>query len=449
MATKVQSGFTRVVILLGLLLVPSVSLADRVTPTATTESVRIRSGASRTATVVGYLNSGEFLPLIATQGSWRRVRLATGEGFVASSYTRVVPDTAATAAVTVKRVSAASGVPSNRPTTGSFRLHLIDVGTGLSVLVQGADFTLLFDGGSRDDKSGISSGRSQSRLLAYLFAALGPSGRAECAETGSGSGSPEVVIDHVFLSHPHDDHGNMLDEVLRCYGVKNVWDSGRINDTVFYREFLDAVAVESGVVYHTAVTPPTNRELLVKSARIQMPSGDRWIAFGENDVVQLGSGAKLTILHADGEDHNDPNGNSTVVRLELGTTSVLLTGDAESGERKNPSDPAGDIEAELLAVHRDQIDVDILQVGHHGSMTSSRSAFISAVSPKMALIGSGPFKYGTVTLPDPVIVTSLKNAGAQVFSTKEHDGACPTADRVGADNERPGGCDNFVLEIGL
>jgi hypothetical protein len=58
-------------------------------------------------------------------------------------------------------------------------VHLIDVGTGLSILVQGHTFNLLYDGGSNDDFAGISGGHDRDRLIAYLFAALGPSGPPE------------------------------------------------------------------------------------------------------------------------------------------------------------------------------------------------------------------------------------------------------------------------------
>ena len=37
------------------------------------------------------------------------------------------------------------------PARGEFQVHLIDVGTGLAVLVRGHDFAFLFDGGSNDD----------------------------------------------------------------------------------------------------------------------------------------------------------------------------------------------------------------------------------------------------------------------------------------------------------
>ena len=58
----------------------------------------------------------------------------------------------------------------------------------------------------------------------------------------------------------------------------------------------------------------------------------------ESPIV-LGQNASMTILHEDGGPHPSPNENSLVVRLDLGTTRVLLMGDAEAGGRQSPAVP--------------------------------------------------------------------------------------------------------------
>jgi beta-lactamase superfamily II metal-dependent hydrolase len=47
-------------------------------------------------------------------------------------------------------------------------------------------------------------------------------------------------------------------------------------------------------------------------------------------------------------------------------------------------------------------------VGHHGSKSSTRKAFLDAVSPKVSVISSGPYEYRGVTLPDPEVVAELE-----------------------------------------
>ena len=62
--------------------------------------------------------------------------------------------------ITWQRVQTARDVPPP-PTPGSYQIHLIDVGTGLAVLVRGEDFAMLFDGGSNDRDE------NPSRVAAY------------------------------------------------------------------------------------------------------------------------------------------------------------------------------------------------------------------------------------------------------------------------------------------
>ena len=59
-------------------------------------------------------------------------------------------------------------------------------------------------------------------------------------------------------------------------------------------------------------------------------------------------------------------------------------------------------------------------VGHHGSETSSRQAFLNAVGASTFIVSSGPTKYGSVTLPDAVVISELESRG-QVFRTDTND----------------------------
>jgi len=334
------------------------------------------------------------------------------------------------------RVSTAAELPA-APVPGTFRIHLIDVGTGLAILVQGADFAMLFDGGTNDPVE------RPLRVVAYLAAVLGPSGDELCVEPGAEKPIERKKLDHVVLSHPHLDHGSALDLVLHCYDVTHVWDSGRINPTVFYGDFLGAVA-NSTASYHTAASVPETHDVTVKDRTFTIP---RWQRFSEGDVQLLGERAKFTILHAEAKSNGSPNDNSIVLAVDLAGARMLLVGDAESGPRKDPSYPVGDIEEFLIEQHKDAIRSDILQVGHHGSKTSSRRDFLEAVKPSLALVSTGPKKYGTVTLPDVEVIDELKRVGALILRTDERDVGCPATGRIGGD-KGPGGCDSWVITIG-
>jgi competence protein ComEC len=213
---------------------------------------------------------------------------------------------------------------------------------------------------------------------------------------------------------------------------------------VFYRELVDRIARSPALTYHTAAPVPMDRARAVKDHAVTIP---RWERFSEGDAVALGAGARFTILHAEAKEHRDPNRNSLVALVELGAIRLLLVGDAESGDRRDPSAPPGDVEAHLLDHHAAAIRAHILQVGHHGSKTSSRRAFLDAVRPELALVSSGPKQYGGTTLPDPEVLAALEAVGSKVLRTDERDANCPISGRIGGDRG-PGGCDSWVVLIG-
>ena len=340
-------------------------------------------------------------------------------------------------------------------------MQLIDVGTGLAILIQGSDFTMLYDGGSGDDRAGIttvgSTIKNGNRLLAYLFAALGPSGEAACAPDGDAwtqTDRPELTIDHLVLSHPHEDHDSLLDDVIRCYHVKEVWDAGDNNNREGYAKFLGRAAVEPGVIYHTAGNHHAGEVLTVFGHQIMLPRSTRPVA--ENDVVSLGSGATMTVLHVDGHVFQDENLNSMVLRVDLGRTGLLLMGDAESGARTAASAALGHTEADLVARQSSKLKADILQVAHHGSSTSSRLGILQLIQPRVALIGAGPLPYSGAVLPDQSVIDALGSLTSKplILRTDKSDatvGSCAKngvkVNRIGLDDQHPGGCDNFSLSM--
>jgi beta-lactamase superfamily II metal-dependent hydrolase len=378
--------------------------------------VVVRSGPSAETADIGALRPGSRAILLGSVPRWYRVRLDDGtEGFVSKRWTRVVP--------------------AEEPL--SFEVHVIDVGTGLGVLVRGADFVLLYDGGSNDDRRL----GDNNRLLAYLR-----------------SVAPELEqIDHIILSHPHRDHVELLPDVFAQYQVRRVWDSGRLWDICGYRAFITAVRDEHGVVYHSATQDFGVSEFTFTAANCYgraLPSESIAILHGHRineHPVPLGRGAAMTFLHADGEFHTSPNENSVVVRVDMGPSRVLFMGDAETGGRRHPTTPPhpASIEGILLDCCRSDLRADVLIVGHHGSMTSSRAAFLDAVGASTFVISAGPTRYGAVVLPDSAVVAELASRGS-VFRTDLNDDTCgnnPLKVGTPADG-RPGGCDNIQILIG-
>ena len=303
----------------------------------------------------------------------------------------------------------------------------------MGILVEGHDFALVYDAGSNDD----SAKGEENRFVAYLRA------------VGVGT-----KIDHVILSHPHKDHVELLPDVFANYTVGRFWDSGAKTGECAYEQVIAAVKKQN-IEYHSATQASGVHDIdftkaCDKQKQIHGYSVNHGQQIKAGQAVALGKGAKMTFIYADDTTERDPNDNSLVVRLDLGTTKVLLMGDAGGGGRDDPNhEPkASSIEAHLLASNRAGLKADILVVGHHGSKTSSRRTFVEAVSPRVAVVSSGPKKYGSVTLPDTAVIDLLAEK-ARVFRTDRDDETCGDNDsKIGTDSDgEPGGCDNIQITI--
>ena len=82
----------------------------------------------------------------------------------------------------------------------------------------------------------------------------------------------------------------------------------------------------------------------------------------------------------------------------------------------------------LLDCCADDMKADVLIVGHHGSKTSSRKAFLDAVGASYFIVSSGPTRYSTVTLPDDEVIAELEARG-DVFRTDVEDDQCQFSDK--------------------
>lgn len=410
-------------LLLLLTAAPQAAFAEQVRASDRVErNVVVRAAPTTQSEPIGALLPGDTLEVVDDDiPRWYEVRLPDGRtGYVSKSWTVLALDAAAV------DVSA-----------GGFLVHSIDVGTGLAVLIEGPDFTLLYDGGSNDD---LARGQ-RNRLTAYLRE-VRPNLRR---------------IDHLILSHPHRDHVELLADVLADYEVRHVWDSGRYHPICGYRAFLERVFAEPGVTYHNALSGNDPHEVELEARECyEAPLPRRTLRIPRQRIpatpVSLGADARMTFLHADGSRHPSPNENSLVVRVDLGSRRVLLMGDSEAGEREDwtaePAPEPESIEGHLLDCCRAALRADILFAGHHGSRTSSRRAFLDAVDADHFVISSGPVRYGSVTLPDEVIVEELDRRGA-LWRTDLADTACAANPaKIGPDNDgKAGGCDNIHIAI--
>ena len=196
------------------------------------------------------------------------------------------------------------------------------------------------------------------------------------------TGQKKPHIDAWFLSHPHDDHCEVFLEVAERYADVVTFDK-------VYANFPDASFYEGYDEWCVAV--------ISEFDRLRPAFADKVVRLSEGDVFRVGA-AKFTVFFAfDDEDWRDGNSASTVMRMDLGGTSVMLTGDATQRVGDYVVDKYGD--TGLLRC-------DYCKMAHHGQDGVGRN-FYEAVSPEVCL------------WPTPTWVYENANGNLTTFETRE------------------------------
>jgi competence protein ComEC len=186
-------------------------------------------------------------------------------------------------------------------------------------------------------------------------------------------------IDVVVATHPDSDHVSGLVDVLDRYKVQNVLRTENRNDTAPSTAFDKAVEVERGVVKYARA----GQQLVLgasTTALIHSPSGDttNW----------------------------ESNTASVVLQLRYGEVEFMLTGDAPSS-----------IEDYLVKVKGEELESEVLKLGHHGSRTSTSPDFLEVVSPQFAVVSAGKDnRYGH---PHQEVIELLLSQKVETLNTAE------------------------------
>lgn len=141
------------------------------------------------------------------------------------------------------------------------------------------------------------------------------------------------------------------------------------------------------------------------NVNLMMPS---WQNYGKTDRMFCQKGSQLkwqgltfSVLSPPRPVQRANNPDSCILLVNDGINRVLLTGDADVGTENQ-------ILAEL-----DQIDV--LQVGHHGSKTSTSERFVNKIKPKIALISSG--RWNAWGFPHHLVTERLTKVESDIYNT--------------------------------
>ena len=149
-------------------------------------------------------------------------------------------------------------------------------------------------------------------------------------------------FDYVIGTHPHEDHIGGLDNIIKSFTIKHLMMPDVTTNTKTFEEVLDAAEK--------------------KELQIEIPEIDSTFMMGD---------LKFTVIHT-GTNEEDLNSDSIVLRMDYKNNSYLFTADV-----------TGDVEKTLLDKN---IDVDIYQVAHHGSVYSNTYEFLEKVTPEYAFI---------------------------------------------------------------
>lgn len=217
-------------------------------------------------------------------------------GGSAGSGEQTAQKTTVAAAPEVNSKAVVTGTPAPEPTqetAGDMTVHFLDVGQGLSVLVQSQGRNLIYDGGGRG---------ASSFTVSYL------------QQQGV------TDIQYLISSHYDEDHVAGLVGCLNAFHVEQVIGADYVQDTKIYESFMKGVEAQGLSVQHPAV----------------------------GTEFSFGSG-KFTIL-APSSISGDDNGNSVVIKLENGSNSFIFTGDASAESEAAMCGSGLDLECDVLSV---------------------------------------------------------------------------------------------------
>jgi competence protein ComEC len=249
----------------------------------------------------------------------------------------------------------------DRPEFGEFRLHALDVGQGLALVLRTRQHALVYDTGLAY-ASGEDAG---SRVVGPFLHAQGI-----------------FRLDGLVVSHDDVDHSGGAISLIASHSP--AW------------------------LLHSLIDPGDGRlsvhgrAILAAAGRpVRCVAGQTW----------SWDGVRFDVLYPPARYHANPgfedNDRSCVLRVAGRHGSLLIPGDlARLGE------------SSLLDGPHSALASDVLVVGHHGSQASSSQAFIDAVRPELALISAGrgnPFGH-----PDPRVLHRLARAGVEIWRTDRH-----------------------------
>ena len=190
-------------------------------------------------------------------------------------------------------------------------------------------------------------------------------------------------LDYVIGTHPDADHIGGLDVVIYKFDCKKILLPDCTSNTATYRDVLSSMKSKNYTATH--------------------PAAGQKFSLGKAQFTITGPVQK----------YNSTNDNSLSLRLTFMQSSFLFTGDVTQNA-----------EPDLIAKNK-TLQADVLKIAHHGSKYSTTSAFLTAVSPKYAVISCAEGNsYG---FPCARVLNLLRKNHVKTFRTDEQGSIVATS----------------------
>lgn len=278
------------------------------------------------------------------------------------------------------------------------KVHYVYVGQGDCILIDLPDGkNMIIDSGSDTYDSDTSA-----KVINYIQQNL----------LGNGE-----IIDYMILTHPDSDHVYYLPDILDNFEVATIYrpytffvsdgknstqkldPDGTIatkaeKDALEQKERETVANLNSTYNYGITIGDPTEKATNAKTTQIIYKFISRVYneTYGASDTPatmkfpiagEKITGANYTFTFyspiTPSKVYSSWNNYSSVIVLEYNGKRIAFTGDAEKLE-----------ENEILSNKGLTLpDVDIMDMGHHGSKTSSQDKFVKALNPEYAIISCG------------------------------------------------------------
>lgn len=248
---------------------------------------------------------------------------------------------------------------------------------------------------NKEEVSNVQSAEGELTLImidvgqadSFLLVQDGKTALIDCGTRSTGEDVVEYLksqgitrLDYVFGTHPHDDHmGGMYDVITN-------FEIGKI------------------IIPETKLGEITSNWYM--KLMQEFKNGLHDVEYAKLGKVYNLGGATMKIIGPISEPDGNLNNYSIVLKVSFGDMDVIMTGDAETV-----------VEKEILE-SGENIDAEILKVGHHGSDTSSSEEFLDAITPEYALISA---KIGNMYKhPVESTMEKLENRDIEVYRTDEN-----------------------------